>query len=157
MAEEVVLYQGPDRHWPAFVLAPFDPAARAKRTHAWRHELTDAELAEVDPMYRRVVELKRTAGQEVSGLHLIALFVKRCMQPLQHRSSLMLHFAGEDDPTRVLHEAFSSIELETRVQRLTKVSQRDLSHQLLECPVRPFSLDFLLAEVSGVDYPCLYR
>ena len=35
-----------------FGLAPFDPAARAKRTRAWRHELTDAELAEVGPMYR---------------------------------------------------------------------------------------------------------
>ena len=65
-----------------FGLTPFDPLARVKRTRAWRHELSDAEHAEVEPMYRRVVELKRTAGQEVSGLHLIALFVKRCVQPL---------------------------------------------------------------------------
>ena len=43
-------------------LAPFDPVARAKRTRAWKHELTDAELAEVGPLYRRVVELKRTPG-----------------------------------------------------------------------------------------------
>ena len=69
----------------------------------------------------------------------------------------MLRFAGEDDPTRVLQEAFSSIELETRVQRLTKVGQKDLGHHLLECPVRPFSLDFPPVEVSGVVCSCLYR
>ena len=128
-----------------------------KRTRAWRHELSDAERAEVEPMYRRVVELKKTAGQEVSGLHLIALFIKRCVQPLQHRSSPMWRFAGADDPTRVLHEDFSSIELETRVHRVTRLSQKDVGQHLLECPVRPFSLDFLPAEVSGTGCLCCYQ
>ena len=139
-----------------FGFATFDPSARVKRTRAWRHELSDAERAEVEPMYQRVIELKRTAGQEVSGPHLIALFIRRCVQPLQHRSSPMWRFTGADDPTRVLHEDISGLELETRVYRLTRFSQSDWNRELLECPVRPFSLEFLPAEVSGVVQSCTY-
>ena len=131
-----------------FGLTPFDPAARVKRTRAWRHELTDAERAEVAPLYLRVEELKKTAGREVSGLHLMALFIKRCVQPLQHRGSPMWRFSGVDDPTRVRREDVSSAEFESRVHRLTRLSQNDWDRELLKCPVRPFSLEFLPAEVS---------
>ena len=127
-------------------LAPFDPAARAKKSRAWRHELTAAEEADVAPLYRRVVELRRTAGLEVSGLQLIALFVKRCIQPIQFRPHPMWRFEGAQDPTRVLHEEFSSIELESRVHRITKLGQKDKC--LLECPVRPFAADNPLPEVT---------
>ena len=43
-----------------FSLAPFDLAARARKCRAWKHELTDEEAAEVEPLYRRVGELRRT-------------------------------------------------------------------------------------------------
>ena len=68
----------------------------------------------------------------------------------------MWRYAGDDDLARVLHENFSSIELEARVQRVTKIGQKDLGQCLLECPVRPFSLDFPPAEVSRFC-ACLYR
>ena len=97
-------------------------------------------------MYHRVVELRRTPGLEVSGLQLIAIFVKRCVQPIQFRAHPMWRFEGVDDPTRVLHEQFSSIELESRVQRITKIGQKDQC--LLECPVRPFAADNPLPEVT---------
>ena len=100
----------------------------------------------MSPLYRRVVELKRTAGQEVSGLHLIAIYVRRCVQPLQFRASPMWRYAGDDDPTRVLHESFSSIELEARVQRVMKIGQKDRCS--LEWHVRPFLLENPTAEVG---------
>ena len=138
-----------------FGLTPFDPSAQVKRTRAWRHELTDAERAVVAPLYLRVEELKKTAGREVSGLHLMALFSKRCVQPLQQRSSPMWRFSGVDDPTRVLREDSSSVKFESRVHRLTRFSKEDWNRELLACPVRPFSLDSPPAEVSGNSESCL--
>jgi hypothetical protein len=132
-----------------FGLPPFDLTAVVKRTRAWRHELSERELAEVEPMYNRVIELKRAAGREVTGLHLITLFIRRCVQPLQHRSSPMWRFSGGEDPTRVRQEDYSTSELETRVQRLTKIAQKDWKRQLLECPVRPFELGCLPGEVCA--------
>ena len=64
-------------------LPPFDPTARVKKSRAWKNAVSDAEAAEVEALYRWVLELKTTLQREVSGLHLIATFVKRCIQPLQ--------------------------------------------------------------------------
>ena len=49
-----------------------------------------------------------------------------------------------EDSTRLLHEDFSSIELESRVQQITKFSSA-----LLESPVVPFSVDRVLSAVCG--------
>ena len=51
---------------------------------------------------------------------------------------------------RVLHEEFSSIELESRVQRITKVKSRPV----LECPVQPYVADNPLPEVMW--HICLF-
>ena len=59
-------------------LAPFDPAAWAIRWSAWEHELSSSELEAVEPLVQHVVELK----EELTGVQLIAIFVKRCVQPL---------------------------------------------------------------------------
>ena len=64
-------------------LPPFDLTARVKKGHAWKNAVDDAEAAEVKALYQRVLDLKTTPRREVSGLHLIATFVKRCIQPLQ--------------------------------------------------------------------------
>ena len=59
-------------------LAPFDSVARAVRRSAWEHELSTSELEEVEPLVQRVAGLK----EELSGVQLIVVFVKRCVQPL---------------------------------------------------------------------------
>ena len=89
-------------------------------------------------MAQSVAELK----EKMTGLQLIAIFVKRCVQPLQCRERPMWQYSGVEDSTRCLHENFSSRELLSRVQRITKCSSA-----VLESPIVPFSTEQLLPQV----------
>ena len=93
-------------------LAPFDPATRAIRRHAWEHERLTSELETMGPLVQSIAELK----EQVTGLQLIVVFVKRCVQLLQCRERPMWQYTGVGDSTRCLHENFSSVELVSRVQ-----------------------------------------
>lgn len=115
-------------------LAPFDPAARAVRQPTWEHELSAAELEVVEPMAQLVADLK----EQMTGLQLIAVFVKRCVQPLQCRARPMWRYTRVGDSTRCLQEDCLSRELMSRVQRITKCSSA-----ALEGPVIPYSAEHL--------------
>ena len=104
-------------------LAPFDSGARALQRESWEHELTPAELEVVEPMAQSVAALKK----RMTGLQLIAVFLKRCVQPLQHRVRPMWEYSGLEDPTQCLHVQVSSRELLARVQRITKCSSTALA------------------------------
>ena len=54
----------------------------------------------------------------------------------------MWQYTGVEESTRCLHEDFSSIELVSRVQWITKCSS-----EALESPVVPFSAEQLLPQV----------
>ena len=93
-------------------LAPLDPAARAIRQATWEHELSASELEVVEPLAQSVAQLK----EQLTGLQLVAIFVKRCVHPLQCRERPMWQYTGVGDSTRCLHEDFSSHALMSRVQ-----------------------------------------
>ena len=79
-------------------LAPFDLTARVARRNTWRHVLTAAELAVVEPLVLVIEKLDKW----VSGGRLIVVFLRRRIQPLQFWAHSMWRYTGIDDPTRCL-------------------------------------------------------
>ena len=75
-------------------LTPFDPAAHLKKCRGWEHKLSPTKVKLAEPLVQRVVDLRRKSGPEVTGLQLIALFVKRCVQPIQFQGHPMWQYVG---------------------------------------------------------------
>jgi hypothetical protein len=68
-------------------LAPFDAFKELKKLSSWDSAPTDAEMEEIAPLLTRIQALKGGKGGALSGIQLMAFFVQRRVQPLQHRLS----------------------------------------------------------------------
>jgi len=112
----------------------------------WRNELDAAEAAEADKLMERVRVLQNTAGQELSGVQILATFLRRRIQPLQARVHGMWMYQGATDPTRVGAEELSTNEVDKSIRSLTILTSDD------ECPgtpaVAPYGENNELPEVS---------
>ena len=95
----------------------------------------------VEELYGRVRKLK------MLGTEFAALFLKRRVQPLQHRAHPMSLYTGAKDSTRVSSVNFSDKELLDEVRRLTKLTQKDTIP--LEPSTRPFEASFPPPQVSS--------
>ncbi|KQJ89022.1 hypothetical protein BRADI_4g22988v3 [Brachypodium distachyon] len=84
-----------------FSLPEFSASAQVRKLKSWNHELTAEEDAEASVLLKQVVELQQTPEKEVSGLQLIALFMKRRIQPIQARVHSMWEYLGPSDSTQV--------------------------------------------------------
>ena len=82
------------------------------------------------------------------GTEFAALFLKRRVQPLQHRAHPMYLYTGAKDNTRISSVDLTEKEIQDEVRRLTKLTQKDTIP--LEPNVRPFEASFPPPEV------CLY-
>ncbi|PNT67110.1 hypothetical protein BRADI_3g21094v3 [Brachypodium distachyon] len=122
---------GADQSLPAFSIKK-----KTKKTAAWSHELTPAEESEATPLMAKMHSLM---GQRLTGVHLLALFLKMRIQPLQARVHPMWSFEGPGDPTRVNAEELSLNKLESRVRRLTTLI--DATPGKIDSPVVPYGLD----------------
>ena len=79
------------------------------------------------------------------GTEFTALFLKRRVQPFQHRDHPMYLYTGAKDSTRISSVDLTEKELQDGVRRLTKLTQKD--DIPLEPNVRPFEASFLPPEV----------
>jgi hypothetical protein len=68
-------------------LALFDAPKELKKLSSWASAPTDAEMEEIAPLLTRIQTLKGGKGGALSGIQLMAFFVQRQVQPLQHRLS----------------------------------------------------------------------
>jgi hypothetical protein len=117
---------------------------------SWRHHCSAEEEEEVAPLMARVSELQLKLGKEVSGTHLIAIFLQRRVQPLMSRVRSMWEYSGTEDPMRSKKEDMSMKELEIRVRSLTKITVKDdLNESQLKCPVTPYGSEKPLKQVRG--------
>jgi hypothetical protein len=82
---------------------------------SWRHYCTAEEEEEVAPLMARVRDLQLKPSRELSGTHIIAIFLQRRVQPLMSMVRALWEFSGTEDPMRSSKEEMSSRELETRV------------------------------------------
>jgi hypothetical protein len=78
-------------------LAPFDASKELKKLTSWDSPPTDAEMEEIAPLLTLIQTLKGGRGGALSGTQLMAFFVQRRVQPLQHRLSNLWNFSGLGD------------------------------------------------------------
>jgi hypothetical protein len=104
-------------------LAPFDASKELKKLASWDSPPTDAEMEEIAPLLTRVQALKGGKGGTLSGIQLMAFFVQRRVQPLQHRLSKLWNYSGLVDPSRISGDLIEKQEIDKRVRNLTKLTK----------------------------------
>jgi hypothetical protein len=69
--------------------------------------------------------MKSDDGGALSGTQLMAFFLQRRVQPLQHRPSKLWSFSGLDDSSRVSDDLLEKKDLDKRVRTLTVLTKED--------------------------------
>jgi hypothetical protein len=93
-------------------IAPFDASKEVKKLTPWDSPPTEAEMEEIQPLLARIQELKSGRGGALSGTQLMAFFLQRRVQPLQHRLSKLWTFSGLGDSSRVSKDLMEKKDLD---------------------------------------------
>jgi hypothetical protein len=104
-------------------LAPFDASKELKKLASWDSPPTDAEMEQIAPLLTRIQALKGGKGGALSGIQLMAFFVQRRVQPLQHRLAKLWSYSGLVDPSRISGDLMEKQEVDKRVRSLTKLTK----------------------------------
>ena len=128
-----------------FGLAPFVNAPVVKKK-SWKYTSTEVEDKEADTLMNSLAVLLNSVGKELSGTSIYSLFIRRRVQPLQHRAQPMWKYSGPSDPTRCHADEYTSKEVEDIARRLSKVKKEN-SFQI-EPAVAPFGENNPLPKVS---------
>jgi hypothetical protein len=104
-------------------LAPFDSSKELKKLASWDLPPTDAEMEVVAPLLARIQTLKGGKGGALSGIQLMAFFLQRRVQPLQHRLSKLWSYSGLVDPSRLSEDLMDKQDVDKRVRSLTKLTK----------------------------------
>jgi hypothetical protein len=110
-------------------IAPFDASKEVKKLTSWDSPPTEAEMEEIKPLLARIQELKGGRGGALSGTQLMAFFLQRRVQPLQHRLSKLWTFSGLGDSSRVSEDLMEKKDLDKRVRALTTLTK---DHEVAE-------------------------
>ncbi|KAM0884451.1 hypothetical protein ACQ4PT_030973 [Festuca glaucescens] len=119
-------------------LAPFDASEDIQRRKSWDAEATAEEKAATDALIARIQELQNTKGAELSGVQIIAHFLRIRVQPLQARKNPLWLYSGAEDADRVSDD-LPLKDLEKLVRRFTSLSKNNEVPS--SCRVEPFSGD----------------
>jgi hypothetical protein len=104
-------------------LAPFDASREVKKLASWDALPSDAEVQQLLPLLSRIQALKGGRGGALSGIQLMAFFVQRRVQPLQHRLTNLWSYSGLEDPTSVSEDLMKKEDVDKRVRSLTKLTK----------------------------------
>jgi hypothetical protein len=97
-------------------LPPFDASQEVKKLSSWDALPLDAEVEQILPLLCRIKTLKGGQGGALSGIQLMAFFMQRRVQPLQHRLTKLWSFAGLDDPSHVSKDLIEKKDVNKRYQ-----------------------------------------
>jgi hypothetical protein len=106
-----------------FGLPPFDASQEVKKLRSWDSLPSDAEVEQILPLLSRIQALKTGLGGALSGIQLMAFFIQRRVQPLQHRLTKLWAYSGLEDPTRISKDLMSKEDIDKRVRNLTKLTK----------------------------------
>jgi hypothetical protein len=125
-------------------LALFDASKELKKLASWDSPPTDAEMKEVSPLLDRIQALKGGRGGALSGIQLMAFFVQRRVQPLQHRLSKLWSYSGLVDSSQVSGKLIEKQDVDKRVRNLTKLTK---DHAVANLAAHYFNSEHPLPEV----------
>jgi hypothetical protein len=106
-------------------IAPFDANKELKKLSSWDSPRTEAEMEDIKPLLARIQSLKNASGGALSGTQLMAFFLQRRIQPVQHRVSKLWSYSGLEDSSRVSVEDIDKKDLDKRVRALTTLTKDD--------------------------------
>jgi hypothetical protein len=104
-------------------LPPFDASQEVKKLASWDALPSDAEIAQVLPLLSRIQALKGGQGGALSGIQLMAFFIQRRVQPLQHRLTKLWCYSGLEDPARISEDLTEKKDVDKQVRSLTKLTK----------------------------------
>jgi hypothetical protein len=110
---------------------------------------SDAEVEQILPLLSCIKALKGGQGGAFSGIQLMAFFIQRRVQPLQHRLTKLWSYSGLEDPTRVSEDLILKEDVDKRVRSLTKLTKE---HAVADLTADFFDSVHPLPEV----YICLF-
>jgi hypothetical protein len=125
-------------------LSPFDASKDLKKLSSWDSVPTDAEMEKIAPLLTRIQALKGGKGGALSGIQLMAFFVQRRVQPLQHRLSKLWNYSGLADSSRVSGDLIEKQEVDKWVRALTKLTK---DHAVADLAAPYFDSEHPLLEV----------
>jgi hypothetical protein len=108
-----------------FGIAPFDAARNLEKLASWDSPPTEAKMEDVKPLLARIQALKSDDGGALSGTQLMAFFLQRRVQTLQHRPSKLWSFSGLGNSSRVSNDLLEKKNLDKRVRALTILTKED--------------------------------
>jgi hypothetical protein len=106
-----------------FGLPPFDASQEVKKLKSWDSLPSDADVEQILPLLSRIQALKTGLGGALSGIQLMAFFIQRRVQPLQHRLTNLWNYSGLEDPTRISDDLMLKEDVDKRVRNLTKLTK----------------------------------
>jgi hypothetical protein len=126
LEEEVVLYQRSKNYSSdQYGIAPFDANKDLKKLSSWDSPPTEAEMESIKPLLECIQALKSASGGALSGTQLMAFFLQRQIQPLQHRVSKLWSYSGSGDSSRVSKKDIDKKDLDKQVRALTTLTKDD--------------------------------
>jgi hypothetical protein len=132
-------------------LAPFNASKEVKKLASWDALPLDAEIEQVLPLLSRIQALKGGKGGALSGIQLMAFFVQRRVQPLQHRLTKLRSYSGLEDPTRISEDLIEKQDVDKRVRNLTKLTK---DHAVADLTADYFDSVHPLHEVRIFVFTC---
>jgi hypothetical protein len=124
-------------------IAPFDASKELKKLTSWDLPPTETEMEEIKPLLARIQALKSGRAGVLSGTQLMAYFLQRRVQPLQHRLSKLGSFSGLGDSSRVSDDLLEK-DLDKRVRALTTLTK---DHEIANLAARYFDSEHPLPAV----------
>jgi hypothetical protein len=133
-------------------IAPFDASQELKKLASWDSPPTEAEIEEIKPLLARIQELKSGRGGVLSGTQLMAFFLQRRVQPLQHHLSKLWTFSGLGDPSRVSENLMEKKDLNKCVRALTTLTK---DHEVADLAASHFDSEHPLPAITFAVFTCL--
>jgi hypothetical protein len=129
-------------------IAPFDASKDLKKLTSWDLPPTEAEMEEIKPLLARIQSLKSGRGGALLGTQLMAFFLQRRVQPIQHRISKLWSFSGLGDSSRVSDDLIEKKDLDKRVRALTTLMK---DHEIVELAAGFFDFERPLPAVHALS------
>jgi hypothetical protein len=132
-----------------FGVAPFDANQRLQKLASWDSPPTKAEMDEIKHLLALIQSLKDASGGALSGTQLMAFFLQRRIQPLQHRVFKLWSYSGLEDSSRVSEEDIDKKDLNKRVRALTTLTK---DHDIPALTVDFFDFEHPLPTVCAFSF-----
>jgi hypothetical protein len=104
-------------------LPPFDASQEVKKLASWDMLPSDAEVEQILSLLSCIKALQGGQGGALSGIQLMAFFIQRRVQPLQHCLTKLWTYSGLEDPTRISKDLIDKKDIDKRVRSLIKLTK----------------------------------